>query len=294
MRIRINSKIKRRIAHRFVLTAFLLLSIPVICKAETPAKIVSCNNQVLANYDFESNEASKKWIAPYANTPFEIKFGNGAMGSKGFFRTGPSESRWVLIRLNVAVNCKADSWIGFSARKPGGGTFKVMIANQTQHKNCSRAFKLPQDGSWGTFKSRLTWLKIQPGDKLRHIYFDISNRNGQSLYFDLDNVVIANGTPHSQPEATNTIRTNLYPNHLRLEWNAPKSPLGIKQYRVYRGLYSDFPLDDHHLLGAVEKASLDDYRFAHRGVYYYAINAVDFADNEGCNGKRVSINTSEP
>ncbi|MBN1676153.1 MAG: hypothetical protein JXR37_34230 [Kiritimatiellae bacterium] len=237
--------------------------------------------QVHAAHGFEAPAVPAGWAGGY-ETPIAVGAGDGAMGSKGFLKVGPHTGKWVGARRNVNFVAQEDTWLGFSARKPGGGRVEVQINDTKRKKNVTKSFWMPSDGSWGTFRLEVKFLGIDPGTPLTGAGFWLQRNDKRApIAFDLDNVVFGTGTALEPPQPAPTPSAVLGKEGVRLAWAPPQSAAGIAAFRVYRGLHPAFARDARHLLLEAANPFCDDNAFAHNGDYFYAVRAVNFAGNEG-------------
>jgi len=243
---------------------------------------------VHAAYDFEAADSAPGWTG-YEKTPVTVSGPDGALGSKGFLRVGPYPDRWVGGGNSLPFTAGADTRIGFSARLPKGGTVKLMLADDRQKKNVSQQFKLPDDGAWATYALPVRWLGVTPGTLITRLSFFIDNPSRAPRHFDVDNVVIGSGTGWEPPQPVPGLSAEYDGEGANLTWAAPRSPGGVREYRLYRGLHADFARDPRHLLEVTTKPASRDAAFAHNGAYFYAVRAVDFADGEGPDSGAVRV-----
>jgi len=246
-------------------------------------------DKVFVSHGFEAKAMPKGWYGPY-DTPIKVTRGRSAFGSKGFLQAGPHTAKWVGAGCRVPFVATEDTWVGFCARKPGGARIHSQIWDSKRRRNVGRKHSLPADGSWAVFFFPTKWLGIEAGTPLKGVsFFHRRNDNRAPIRFDLDNVVIGRGKNVGRPAAIEDAKAAVMEHAVRLSWTAPSSVGGIREFRIYRGLYPTFPRDERHLLAQVQRATYEDRAFAHLGVYFYAVRAVDYAGNEGPDAGAVRI-----
>ena len=246
--------------------------------------------RIYANCQFDTDAVPAKWYGPY-ETAIKVTQGGGAFGSKGFLQVGPHTAKWVGAGCRVPFVATDDTWVGFCARKPGGARIHSQIWDSKRRRNVGRKHSLPADGSWAVFLFPTKWLGIEAGTPLKGVsFFHRRNDNRAPIRFDLDNVVIGRGKNLGRPAAVEGVEAAVAQDAVKVSWTAPSSVGGIRKFRIYRGLYSTFPRDDRHLLAQVQRAAYEDRAFAHLGLYFYAVRAVDFAGNEGPDAGAARVN----
>ncbi|OGV63319.1 MAG: hypothetical protein A3K19_21920 [Lentisphaerae bacterium RIFOXYB12_FULL_65_16] len=243
---------------------------------------------VHAAYDFEGPEAAAGWSG-YQGAPIALNAGDGAMGSKGFLRVGPHPDKWVGVNTSLPFLAGENTWVGFSARIPQGGSIKFMLADDKQKKNVSKAFELPKDGAWATCWLQVRWLGVSPDTLIPRLSFFVDNPSRAPVYYDVDNIVIGSGAKIEPPQSVPGVTASFNGDLATVAWSAPFALGGVREYRVYRGLHAEFACDQRHLIEVTTNAAATDTAFAHNGEYFYAVRAVDFAGNEGPDSGAVRV-----
>ena len=212
------------------------------------------------NCRFEPGEPAASWTGAYG-TPIKAVTGDGALGSKGFLEVGPHVGKWVGARCSVRFVAREDTWVGFSARKPGGTSLDIQIYDSKRKKNVSKTFHLPANGSWGTFRMLVAFLGIDPGTPLAGVgFWHRRNDTRAAVSFAVGNVVIGTGNRVAPPLAVAKPTAVLREEGVPLSWAPPRASAGIATFRVYRGLHPAFANGARHLFLETPNPSCDATR----------------------------------
>ncbi len=274
-----------------VLIGILLLTGPV-CQVFPGDKTAAARtSEIHGSYNFTGSNATAGWFW-LRGKPGAVNSGQGAFGTRGFLRMGPDSSRILYLFLRLAFTISPDSWLGFSARSPGGGKLYVMLEERKTGRNiATKRFPLPANGSWKTIKVPFSHFKVPNGTGIKCIKFYIMNKERQSVHLDLDNVVVGSGTDFAPPGPVKTVTAGFANQTVKLNWTPSYPTGGIAGYKVYRGLHPGFKCGGSTLWGTAVTNSFTDDVFMHEATYYYKVTIVDFAGNEtpGCKAAAVEV-----
>ena len=260
--------------------------------ATSTVERIASAGKIEASCDFEKELIPPVMKGAY-EAPLSVQKGEGALGSAGFLRVGPHTFPSVGARIHVVFTVTEDTWLGFSARKEGGGGVGVLFADLRQNKNVTANVEMPDDGSWGTFRINVDKIGMSVGTPVQHISFFVANRMQAPVAFYLDNICLGHGRPADIPSAPVAVNGQTTNDMVTITWQAPSSACGLMEYRVYRGFHPDFARDERRLVGQVQKRIFFDSTFARPTTYYYAVRVVDFAGNESQDTGATALNLTE-